>query len=286
MKILITGANGFIAQYLIDKLTKENIEVYGLDIQNDTALNLKKYFSVDICEQFNLDEEFDYVIHLAAFNRTNIGADIDYDLYHKVNVIGTKNVAKYCKYKKFIFMSSVNIYDKNVEIITEESKVNPIGNYARSKWEAENILKELVSEEKLVIIRASNVTGVKQKEVAIIPFFFHNAINNKEINIFVPQNRTIQFLDVNDLAEAFLLIIKRNIYGTYNIAPENSIEIRQLAKKIVSICDSESKIEISNPQIENKAYVSSKLIRSAVDWNAEKNIYNILEEYYDYLLKN
>lgn len=285
MKVLITGANGFIAQNLVEKLSIENFEVYGLDIQKETSLNFKKYFSKDISERFYLNEEFDYVIHLAALNRTNIDADIEYKLFHQVNVVGAQNVAQCCKFKKFIFMSSVNIYDKNADIITEESKIEPIGYYAQSKWEAEKLLKATIPEEKLVIIRSSNVTGVNQKEVAIIPFFFHNAISNKEINIFVPQNRTIQLLEVNDLARVFIMIMKSDIYGTYNVAPENSLEIRRLAEKIVSMCGSESKIKITNPQFEKKALVSSNLIKSTINWKTEKNIYEILDEYYDYLFK-
>lgn len=286
MKILITGINGFIAQPLIEKLNQENYKIYGLDIQNESSTKIEKYYKIDISEAFQIDEEFDCIIHLAAFNRTNIDSNHDYNYYYKINVLGTKNVACCCKYKKFIFMSSASIYDKNTEFINEESKINPMGNYAKSKWDAEKILADVVPREKLIIIRASNVVGLNQKKIAMIPVFFSKAIQNEEINIFVPSNRTIQLLDVCDLTRVFVILLNNNINGIYNLAPETGIEIKDLAEQIKSICNSNSYINISNDQIEKKALISSAVIKSKINWKAERDLQSILKDYYYHLLEN
>lgn len=280
MKVLITGINGFIAQSLIEKLDQSIYEIYGLDIQKETSCQVKNYFCIDLSKRFYLEEKFDIVLHLAALNRTNVDVDFEYDLFHKVNVLGTRNIALGCNYKKFIFMSSTSVYDRDVDIITEESKVNPISKYAKSKWEAENILTECISHEKLVIVRAANVIGIKQKDIAVIPIFFKKALHNEEIHIFVPPNRTIQLLDIGDLVSAITLIFENKINGVFNLAPKNSIEIKDLAIRIITRCNSKSLIRITNDHSECRAFICSNRIEQAINWKAKRTIPKILDDYY------
>ena len=117
--ILVFGASGFIATYLIDELLLEGCKVTAADISDfgreyyDKKKNVR-YVNIDITDRNafgDLDEAYyDAVIHLAACQPANVGHQ-SYDPrdYIKVNVIGTLNILDYCvknKVGKIIYASS------------------------------------------------------------------------------------------------------------------------------------------------------------------------------------
>ena len=90
MKVLVTGANGMLGQDLCPILEDEDFVVVETDIHNLDITDLS-------CVEKVLDEEKpDYVIHCAAY--TNVDkAEEDKETAHKINVLGTANLAKVCK---------------------------------------------------------------------------------------------------------------------------------------------------------------------------------------------
>lgn len=102
-KILITGNSGYIGSHLT-KLLKDEYEVVGLDI-NSPQLQPSVHHTIDIRRQFNLDDEFDAVIHLAAL--VNVGESEQIPIqYYITNLNGTMNVLNKVKTKNFIFAST------------------------------------------------------------------------------------------------------------------------------------------------------------------------------------
>lgn len=281
MKILITGINGFIGQSLVESLIGKECEVYGVDIQENSYLKLKKYYCIDISKKFFLEEKFDFVIHLAALSRTNVNVDYDLKTITKINVTGLKNTIASCEFKKIIFLSSALVYSRKTEKITESSEICLKSLYSKTKYEAENICKELLPANKFVILRPVNVIGIKQKNVAFMPVFFNKAINNEDINIFVPANKTMQILDISDLIRSIQLILENEIFGLYNVSSDESIEIRELVNKILKICNSKSRVIYSNDSLESKSIVDCNKIKKVLGWKAIKSIDEILLDYYN-----
>ncbi len=111
MKILITGASGFIGAYLVEKLSPSH-EVAGLMLPGESIENcqLSKIFRGDVTVPASLLDACswpDIVIHAAGLTKTRRPRD-----YFKVNTRGTKNIVKVISrvnpnLKKFIFFSSV-----------------------------------------------------------------------------------------------------------------------------------------------------------------------------------
>jgi UDP-glucose 4-epimerase len=102
-KILITGSSGYIGSHLC-KMLENKYEVYGLDI-NRPLVEPKRFYHININHLFNVEQEFDACIHLAAL--VNVGESEQHPIpYYITNINGTMNVVNKIKCKNFIFAST------------------------------------------------------------------------------------------------------------------------------------------------------------------------------------
>ena len=161
MKILITGASGFVGRTLVQKLnTSHEILALVRSQSNNFPANIQKLIAKDIFE-VELPSDIDVIIHLAG--RAHILNEQTTDPlseFRKVNVEGTLQLARQAlekKVKRFIFMSSIGVNGSvtTQQPFTEDSIPQPHADYAVSKLEAEQELKKLFdgSDTELVIIR-------------------------------------------------------------------------------------------------------------------------------------
>ena len=153
MKIIITGATGFVGKNLTQYLTTKSDTVIPLSIRNG---------------DYQLDNTADAIIHLVgkAHDTKNTSDDNE---YYRVNTDLT--IALFDKFlqsdiKDFIFFSSVKAATDSVEgTLTEDSKANPQTAYGKSKLKAETYLlsKQLPSNKRLIIIRPCMIHGEGNK---------------------------------------------------------------------------------------------------------------------------
>lgn len=170
MKILLTGASGFLGSRLIKNLhTKQDV------ILTAAVRRMAQISASRILEVQSLDANTDWstavanqqvVIHVAA--RAHVMKDEIYDPlaeYRRVNVEGTVNLARQASeagVQRFIFISSIAVNGSiSTKPFTEYDVPNPTELYAQSKWEAEKGLWEIQHETgiELVIIRPPLVYG-------------------------------------------------------------------------------------------------------------------------------
>ena len=182
MKLLITGASGFVGSYFIDKY-KDKYEIKTFSFLKDD------FESLDC-------SDVDVVFHLSALVHKMGGASTDE--YEKVNVTQTLELAKKAKASgvgHFIFMSTVKVYgEESDDKYTENSVCNPEDEYGKSKLKAEKELLKLEDENfKISIIRTPIVYGhgvkanIKSlinlvKKVPILPF---GGIDNKRSMVYI-----------------------------------------------------------------------------------------------------
>lgn len=280
MNVLITGVNGFAGGYLFSKLKSLENKIYGLGRESSSVHALDGYFSVDITKRFKLDQEFDAVIHLAALNRTTIGADIDSNIFHQVNVEGTKNLIQSCSFSKFIYISTAAVYERESEIITEESPIAPVGNYAKTKYEAELLCQRLIPSNKLMILRPVNITGAGQKNIAAVPLFFERARNHEALELSVSRHKIIQLLAVSDFSQAISQCLGFSCNGIFNLAPEDSMTMLQLVNKICKLCDSKSLLVTREEKEEIPSLIIANKARQQLSFQPAKTMNDILEDYY------
>ncbi len=176
MKILITGAAGFIGFHLAKKLMKEGHYVMGIDNINDYySTHLKKhrlsllksknfdFVELDINQINSLNGDFDLVINLAAQAGVRVTKEKKFSYQHS-NVNGFKKVIDYCKassIKKIIYASSSAVYDdSSANSFSEcETELKPKSLYGETKLFNENYAKEINSEINSIGLRFFSVYG-------------------------------------------------------------------------------------------------------------------------------
>ena len=151
-KILITGANSYIGTSF-EKYIKEN---YPDDYAVDT---------VDMKDGSWREKSFagyDSVFHVAGIAHQKETKE-NAHLYYEVNrdlVIETAKKAKDDGVNQFIFLSSMSVYGMETGVITRETKPNPKSHYGKSKWQAEQAISPLDSEDfKVCVLRPPMVYG-------------------------------------------------------------------------------------------------------------------------------
>jgi nucleoside-diphosphate-sugar epimerase len=176
MKILVTGANGFVGSALCEELFQQGIFVRAAMRSTDFPVSANEVVSVgsigagtDWSAALN---KIDVVIHLAARAHVlNEDAAVSSVKYNDVNVLGTLNLANQALQhgvKRFIFMSTIKVLGEQTVLgkpFTEDDIPKPQDNYGRSKLEAENGLLSIVQSSSMdvVIIRPVLIYGAGVK---------------------------------------------------------------------------------------------------------------------------
>lgn len=183
-KIFVTGGAGFVGRHLCEVLTRKSYSVHALVRRpqpNESSVIYHLGSLTDICNALAPSKDIDCVIHLAG--RAHVLADQSLDPlaeFRAVNVQGTLVLARQAiaaGVKRFIFISSIGVNGSHTtgKAFDESSMVAPHADYALSKLEAEQGLRELVkgSDMELVIIRpplvyAGNAPGNFQRLLKLV----------------------------------------------------------------------------------------------------------------------
>ena len=169
MKILVTGANGFLGRCITKELSRYSNEIISVtrSISNDS-------FAVgEITDNTNWTDVLigcDVVVHLAARVHQMHDDSLDPLLeFRRVNTDGTLNLARQAMssgVKRFVFISSIKVNGEESDFpYSEMSEPNPSDAYAISKWEAEQGLNQLAQDGdmEIVIIRPPLIYGPRVK---------------------------------------------------------------------------------------------------------------------------
>ena len=272
-KSVITGGAGFIGSNLTDHLVKLGHKVIVLDnFISGKKSNLShhkkkdvKIIRIDISKVNNLDKYFkgaDYVFHLAALAQI-IPSIKNPKKYFKNNVIGTIKVveaAKRVKIKKFIYAASSSCYGNPKKFPTSESdKIELRNPYAVTKFIGEEIIMKYASMFKMpnISFRFFNVYGprldISGQYSAVMGNFLNQKKNNKPLTIVGDGKQTRDFIHVDDLANAFIKIIKSKCANKiYNLGSGKRTSINTIAnmfngkKKFIPIRPGEPKSSLAN----------------------------------------
>ena len=264
-KVLITGANGFVGKYLIEKLLKENCEVYGTVLDGDLYIDSRMIFFhldlIDAIETRKIIEKIkpDVIFHLASQSSVKMSWDKP-QLTFNVNVIGTINLLESIRLSnptaKIILIGSSeeygSVFKENFSPL-EETKCFPENIYAITK-STQNYLGNMYHKAygmNIIMTRSFNHVGPGQSPQFVISDFCKQVAEielrntNPIINVG-NLNSYRDFLDVRDVVDAYYELSLNGKFGeTYNIGSGNSYKIEDLLKMIISMskCEIEVKID-------------------------------------------
>lgn len=159
MKILVTGASGFLGKSIVEELEKENL-VFSLSRNSKNyKISLEKEVPI-------FKEEFEIVIHSAGKAHSIAKTEIQKKEFYQVNVAGTKNLLtgleKIVLPKQFVFISSVSVYGQEKgNNINESHFLKAKDPYGLSKIEAEKLIENWCKKNNVVctILRLPLVVG-------------------------------------------------------------------------------------------------------------------------------
>jgi dTDP-glucose 4,6-dehydratase len=283
--ILITGGCGFIASNFINNyfFKNTNCNIINIDAMYYCANinNIKeeireskryKFIKGNICNEDLITEilqnyEIDCIIHFAAQSHVQNSFD-NALLYTKDNVLGTHTllhcVKEYNKIKRFIHVSTDEVYgesllDDNETKKTESSILCPTNPYAASKAGAELIAQSYYKSFNLPIIisRGNNVYGPNQYPEKVIPLFIKQLKENNKITIQGDGSNVRGFLHVNDVCNAFELILEKGIIGEiYNIGSNEDQEysVLHLSKILIKLIKNTDNYEEYITYIEDRPF--------------------------------
>lgn len=168
MRIRLIGGSGFVGTRLINQLSNET-DIINLDKKKSAFYpDITQNSDIRILDSImSLLSDCDVVVLLAAEHRDDVSPT---SLYYDVNVQGTRNVLDAMDangVKKIIFTSSVAVYGLNKENPSEEHIQDPFNHYGKSKWQAEEILREWYNKDpenrSLTIIRPTVIFGERNR---------------------------------------------------------------------------------------------------------------------------
>jgi nucleoside-diphosphate-sugar epimerase len=250
--ILITGHLGYVGASLIKflKQTYTTCKLIGFDTQyflSDNVLGnpemlLDKEHIGDIREfDESILEGIDTIIHLAAISNDPISNQFE-NITYDINYLSSINLAKKAKLagvKNFIFASSCSVYGfaENGEV-TEESDLNPLTPYAKSKRLTEQNLEELASDNfKITCLRFSTACGISDRlrlDLVLNDFVASAYLNNK-IEILSDGTPWRPLIDTIDMARAMGWAMNRegDNYLVVNVGSnEWNYQVKELARLI------------------------------------------------------
>lgn len=309
MKVLVTGADGFIGSHLVEELVKKGYQVRAfvyynsfntwgwLDTLSDEIMKNVEIFQGDIRDSNGVEEAtkgIDAIFHLAAL----IAIPFSYhspDTYVDTNIKGTLNVlqaSRKLETKRVLVTSTSEVYGTAQYVpIDEKHPFQGQSPYSATKIGADRLAESFYRSFQLpvTIVRPFNTYGPRQSARAVIPTIIMQLLaGNTEIKLgsLTP---TRDFNYVKDTVQGFISIYEsdRTIGEEINIATQKEISIGQLAQELINQINSSARIVCDKNRLRpeksevNRLLGSNEKILQLTNWkpqySLEKGLQNTIE---------
>jgi dTDP-4-dehydrorhamnose reductase len=238
MKILITGANGFLGYYLTEQLLEKKFSVIAtgkgecrLPFTHDKNF---QYLSMDFTDPFSIHDVFenikpDVVIHAGAMSKPD-ECETNQMLAYLVNVEGTVQLLINAADSKsfFVYLSTDFVFDGERGMYREDDIPAPVNYYGRTKLEAEEAVKEYEFDwaiVRTVLVYGKNHSGHNN----ILKIVKEKLEKGEEYNVVDDQLRTPTY--VEDLAKGIVSIVEKKATGIFHLSGKDILTPYQMAIK-------------------------------------------------------
>lgn len=277
MKILITGAAGFIGSHLCDALISAGHSVFAMDNfitgspENIAHLTGNKNFTFilhDVSNFIAMPEKVDAVLHFASPASPNPESPYGFPNLPiqtmKAGALGTHNTLGVARAfgARYILASTSEIYGNPREHPQKESywgNVDPIGlrsvyDEAKRFAEALTMAYHRYHDINTGIVRIFNTYGPRMRldDGRAVPNFLLQAIKQKPLTIYGEGNQTRSFCYVDDLVDGIIRLLNSEIHEPVNIGNPQEITINELANIINKIFDNSSGVVYLKDKVAGK----------------------------------
>ena len=223
MKILVTGASGFIGSFIVEEALRQGFDTWAAVRKSSSKAYLQderiNFIELNLSSKEQLvsqlrDKDFDYVVHAAGVTKCLNKAD-----FRRINTEGTKNLVDALlevgmPLKRFVFISSLSIFgaikeQQPYDEIRETDTPQPNTAYGKSKLEAEQYLATLGARLPYIILRPTGVYGPREKDY----FIMAKSIQQHSDFAVGYKRQDITFVYVQDVVQAVFLALTRGENG-------------------------------------------------------------------------
>ena len=301
MKIVVTGGAGFIGSHLVDRLVLEGHEVAVVDnLSTGKRRNLNRaarFYKMDIqshgLERVFRNERPSLLMHLAA--QMDVRRSVQDPVFDaQVNILGTLNLLEQAvKHgtRKVVFASSGGaIYgEQDVFPANESHSTRPLSPYGISKLTGEHYLSyyQRVSGIQYVCLRYSNVYGPRQDpegEAGVVAIFTRKMLAGDQPVINGNGRQTRDFIYVEDVVDANLAAMGKDVQGTFNVGIGVETPVNDLFRILVDLTKSDCK-EIHGPAKKGEqlqSVIDASRIRQELGWEAKTRLRDGLAKTVEY----
>jgi dTDP-glucose 4,6-dehydratase len=261
MRVVITGAAGFIGSHLSEALLDRGASVVGIDnlLTGDLAniAHLRdrdfQFIRHDVTHYIDVEGPVDFVLHWAS-----PASPIDYLELPiptlKVGALGTHKALGLAKAKRatFLIASTSEVYGDPLEHPQKETywgNVNPIGprgvyDEAKRFAEAMTVAYRRFHGVNTKIVRIFNTYGPRMRvnDGRAVPAFMSQALRNEDVTVFGDGRQTRSFCYVSDLVDGIIKLMHAPVNDPVNIGNPQELTIEQIARLIIKMTGSKSQV--------------------------------------------
>lgn len=268
IKILLTGATGFIGRHLLESIKLFNYRVFAIATNTEKIRALLpsniELIDLDIADEMGvaiLMETYrpDVVIHTAALSKPN-DCENNQEAAFEINVMATKNLVECCcKHQaRLIFLSTDMVFDYDFPCHEVVPK-NPVNYYGKTKSLAEDII--LDSGCNAVILRVMLVYGKVLPEMrqTFLHWVKEQLVVGNQIYVYTDQKRNILY--VEDLCRTVISLLEHKTQGIYHLAANEVYTPYSLAVEVADYLHLNKEnihpiTSATHPEIANRAAIS------------------------------
>ncbi|MCM3440433.1 NAD-dependent epimerase/dehydratase family protein [Metabacillus halosaccharovorans] len=266
MKILVTGAAGFIGSHLCERLLKDSENrIIGVDtFIGPTPINLKEvnlqslknhprfqFMEIDLltADLENVLKEVDAIYHLAGMPGVRSSWGKDFDPYVTNNILATQRLLEVVKNKnltKFIFASTSSIYGEKSGKVSEDSIPAPLSPYGITKLTGEHLCQVYNKSfgVPIVVVRFFTVYGPRQRPDMAFHRFIAQILKEEPLTIYGDGTQSRDFTFISDCVEATSAVLYQDhlIGRTINIGGKERASVNEIIKILEQIAGKKAKI--------------------------------------------
>jgi dTDP-4-dehydrorhamnose reductase len=236
MRILIIGASGLVGsnclRYFADRQDLEvegtwfSYQIEGSHFFNTLDLNDPNNFDIKVFQP-------NVIVHTGALTHVDYCEQNPEESYLKT-VVSTQNVITLCQElgAKMIYLSTDYIFDGLNGPYAEDHPVNPLSVYGKHKLEAEEMIRQSLSD--YLILRVTNVYGEEERRKNFISRLIDACVKDQPLEMNLPADQYATPINAWDIARALELLLANNLNGVFHLAGTDYLNRVQLAMKVMN----------------------------------------------------
>lgn len=255
-RFLITGGDGFIGSYLVDRLLREETaEICVIDSRHSSRVHPKlEFIQLDISKPgwtADISGSADVVFHLAQSNRYRDFPEGTKDMV-AVNITATAELLEWSRkhgVNRFVFSSTGNVYSKSKQPLQTNAPCDPASMYAATKLCAEHLIMQYAHFFQINILRLFSVYGPKQKGM-LIPTLIERIKTGGEITLAQGEGIYLTPIFISDCVETFARIagISMGQPNLYNVAGGDVINLASIVRILENYLGLKANIRITDEE--------------------------------------